>query len=296
LSSNIGTVQSAFREEGSVVQVLEVTDKLERLERELRGTLGVCALSLRGEGEPIRHREREQFPAASTIKVFVLQALLEQAQTEALSLSDELVLSADEQVTGSGVLKELTAGRTYTLRDLATLMIIISDNTATNLLIERLGVDTINQTCARHGWADTWLAGKLQKGLTRSSYTCPRDLADYFARLWRGQLLTAELTSTAKGIYERQQLTDQLGREIGHDPYSSETGESELVIASKGGSLRGVRNDAGVISGTHGSYVLAVMSKDCPDERFYPENLGSRVIRLVSRTVFEAYSRREAAS
>jgi beta-lactamase class A len=275
--------------------MLEVTEKMERLEGELQGTLGVCAVPLSGESESLGYREGERFPAASTIKVFILQALLEQAEAGTLSLSDEVVLSADEQVTGSGVLKELTAGRRYTLRDLAMLMIIISDNTATNLLIERLGVGTVNEVCACRGWAGTALAGKLQKGLTRSSYTCPRDLADYFVRLWRGQLLSSELTAIAQGIYRRQQLTDQLGREIGYDSYSTETGESELVIASKSGSLRGVRNDAGVISGPHGSYALAVMTKGCPDERFYPENLGGRIVRAVSRAVFEAYSLGEAA-
>jgi beta-lactamase class A len=139
--------------------MLEVTEKLEQLERELQGTLGVCAIPLSSEGEPLRYREDERFPAASTIKVFILQALLEQAEAGTLSLADELVLSADEQVTGSGVLKELPPGRRYTLKDLAALMTIISDNTATNVLIERLGVGTVNEVCASRGWVGTHAEG-----------------------------------------------------------------------------------------------------------------------------------------
>jgi beta-lactamase class A len=230
------------------------------------------------------------FPAASTIKVFVLHALLDQASSGALSLDDEVDLDRREQVTGSGVLKALTAGRSYTLRDLAMLMIIVSDNTATNLLIERLGVATVNELCRREGWSATELAGKLQQGGKRPSVTSPRDLGDYFLRLWGGQLLPPELTLLAQDIYGRQQHAEQLGRDIGYDGYSSETGSSRLRIASKSGSIRGVRNDAGVIDTGDRAYLLSVMTKGCPDERFHADNLGSRTISAVSKALFDRFT------
>lgn len=267
----------------------KITGKLVELERDLGGTLGVYAVPLTSASPDVKFNETERFPAASTIKVFVLQSLLEQVDGGNASLDEELSLAAGEQVTGSGVLKALTAGRFFSIRDLATLMIIISDNTATNLLIERLGVDAVNSTCARQGWHQTHLAGKLQKGLTSASYTCPRDLGDYFARLWRGELLPERLTAVAQEIFRQQQLTDQLGREIGYDGYSTETGASSLVIASKSGSIRGVRNDAGVITSRDSAYAVAIMTKGCADERFYPENLGSQVVRRVSKLMFDRY-------
>lgn len=273
----------------------DLTPMLEDLERDLGGTLGVYALPLAASGASVRYRADERFPAASTIKVFVLQALLEEVAAGRVSLDEELPLAPSEQVTGSGVLKALTAGRSYLVRDLAMLMIIVSDNSATNLLIERLGVDAVNAVCARRGWHGTALAGKLQKGRTRSSFTCSRDLGDCFARLWRGELLPAPLTGLAQDIYRRQQLTDQLGGEIGYDAYSTETGASSLVIASKSGSLRGVRNDAGVIQvgaeeGEGSAYALAIMTKGCPDGRYHPNNLGSRVVRRVSRLLFTHFA------
>jgi beta-lactamase class A len=276
--------------------------RLGTLEEELAGVLGVAAHRLEraesGDASApgaVSYRSDGAFPAASTIKVFVLQALLERVAAGGMGLEDEIVLRGVDQVTGSGVLKALSPGRAYTVRDLATLMIVVSDNTATNVLIERLGVDAINDVIDGHGWSATSLAGLLQRpdlraaGDTRASTTSPRDLADAFARLWRGELLPPELTAVAQGIYRRQQATDLLGRYLPFDAYSTETGEDRFVIASKYGALRGVRNDAGVIDTGRGRYVVAVMTRGCPDERFHPDNLGALVVAKVSRALYEHF-------
>ena len=260
------------------------------IEAEFGGVVGVVATPLQGEqNKALRYNDDVTFPAASTIKVFVLQTLLELVQAGDLTLDEEILLTAAEKVTGSGVLKTLTADRPYPIKDLATLMIIVSDNTATNLLVGRLGVDKVNAVCQRRGWQDTLLTGKLQHG-NEPSITSPRDLASYFARLWRGELLGAELTDAAKHIYQQQQYTDQLGRFIGYDAYSTETGESSLRIASKSGSIRGVRNDAGVVSSDGTAYAVSVMTKGSSDGRFHSNNAGSLAIASVSRAVYEHFS------
>jgi beta-lactamase class A len=276
--------------------------RLGTLEEALAGFLGVAAHRLeRAESGDaaapgaVSYRSDERFPAASTIKVFILQALLERVAAGGIGLDDEIVLREIDRVTGSGVLKALSPGRAYTVRDLATLMIVVSDNTATNVLIERLGVDAVNAATAAHGWRETRLAGLLQRpdlraaGDTRVSTTSPRDLADAFARLWRGELLPPELTAVAQGIYRRQQDTDLLGRFLPFDAFRTETGEDRFVIASKYGALRGVRNDAGVIDDGDVRYVVAVMTRGCPDERFHPDNLGSLVVSRVSRALYEHF-------
>ena len=280
----------------------DIEPRLAELERELQGTLGVVAHALpeAGDGDvegTVAYHAEHAFPAASTIKVFVLQTLLEHAAEGRLGLDDEVTLGAADQVTGSGILKDLTPGRRYTLLDLARLMITISDNTATNLLIDALGVPTVNASIDRHGWSGTHLAGLLQRpdlaraGDTRRSTTSPADLADAFTRLWRGELLPPPLTELAQSIYRKQQRTDQLGRYLPFDSYSTETGESALVIASKSGSIRGVRNDAGVIERGPSRYVLAVMTEGCPDLRFHPDNLGAVVVAKVSRLVYDRFGR-----
>jgi beta-lactamase class A len=268
---------------------------LERLERGMGGRLGLYAHPLREPERALRRREMEVFPAASTIKVFILLAFLEGVQVGRYALSDERALQAADKVPGSGVLKTLSAGRSYTLRDLVTLMITVSDNTATNMLIERVGVEAVNETCARHGWRGTRLDTPLQKPTSVPAETTPRDLGDFFGRLWRGELLSTELTQLAQSIFAQQQYTEQLGRYLGFDPYSAEVGESDLVIASKSGARRGVRNDAGVITapavGSGGlELVISVMTKGCPDKRFYPDNSGLLAVSAASKLVFDYFS------
>lgn len=282
-----------------------VTVALEELERRLGGAratgrasdarLGVVALTIPTGSGPssgvqprrIAFRAHESFPSASTIKVFVLQTLLEEVAAGHLRLDDERVVDAADMVTGSGVIKVLTPGRRHPLLDLATLMITVSDNTATNVLIDLLGIERIRACVDRNRWSGTFAAGKLQVGaLTGNakpspSMTTPADLADYFARLWRGELLPPAETEVAKSIYRRQQL-GELGRALDYDGYSAELGVSPLRIASKSGSIRGVRNDAGVFEPVGPAeapvVVMAVMTRGCPDERFHPENLGARVV------------------
>lgn len=237
-------------------------------------------------------RAHEQFPAASTIKVYVLQALMERVAAGEMSLDSELTVNAVDMVTGSGVLKALTPGRRYPLLDLATLMIVVSDNTATNVLIDALGVEQVNDSVLEHGWRATHLSGKLQVSAAERgsrpapSLTSPADLLDYFARLWAGELLPPDLTEACQRIYRQQQYSE-LGRALGHDPYSVEVGVAPWRIASKSGSLRGVRNDAGVFETVDGGpeLVVAVMTKGCPDERFHAENLGARVVGLAAAEV-----------
>jgi len=303
-------------QDGTPGRLAALADRLEALERTLAGhgaplygaapaadaRLGVVALPLDGgvtaDDAPVSRRADEGFTAASTIKVYVLQALLEAVAAGEHDLSDEVELRADDQVTGSGVLKVLSPGTSYPLLDVATLMIVVSDNTATNLLIDLLGVERVREVVAARGWSGTYARGKLQVAAPAgdqkpsTSRTTPRDLADYFARLWRGELLPADLTAVAKRIYLRQQFTE-LGRAVGYDSYTAEIGESPIVIASKSGSVRGVRNDAGVIAvgapgGERRELVLAVMTEGCPDRRFHAGNLGAKVVGETAAAVLEA--------
>lgn len=284
----------------------DIDARLDGLERALAGggarghahedaeppRLGIVAVRLSDTAsadEPeVSRRGTEPFPPASTIKVYVLQALLEAVAAREISLDQPLELNEEDQVTGSGVLKVLSPGTAYPVIDVATLMIVVSDNTATNMLIDLLGAQRIRDATASRGWDGTYVRGKLQVGPVigdqkpSPSRTTARDLADYFLRLWRGELLPRELTDLAKQIYGRQQFTE-LGRALDYDQYSAEIGMSDLLIASKSGSVRGVRNDAGVLTvgaltDSPTDVVIAVMTDGCADRRFHPENLGARIV------------------
>jgi beta-lactamase class A len=261
---------------------------LAALETEFELTLGVRAWPLQDPAQLVSFNDSVVFPAASTIKLFILAALLSEVAAGRQQLHGRVRLPESARVAGSGVIKNLQ-GTEWLVQDLATLMIIVSDNTATNLLIDLLGLEFIRDYCRQHGWCDTELAGKLMVGNRVSSRTSPRDLADCMKRLWQGELLPPAETLLAREILLAQQYTDQLGREVAHDSFSAETGEDNLLIASKSGSIRGVRNDVGVISRGEHAFVLAVMTMDCPDLRFHADNAGSRAIMRVSRLLHDRW-------
>lgn len=258
-------------------------------ERTMGGVLAVHASRLDGS-DPVSYRERDVAPAASTIKVFLLGALLDDVANGRTTLDHEVILGHDDQVTGSGVLKSLQPTRPYTLHDLATLMIIVSDNTATNLVLDAVGLDRFRSWIAHHDWNDTTATGKLQvRRDAPPATTSVRDLHDAMRRLWTGELLPEPETAVARRIFAAQQQTAALGRELDFDPYSTESGDSDLVIASKGGAIRGVRNEVAVIRRGDAAFVMAVTTRDCPDLRFHVDNAGLLAVSRVSRLLYDRH-------
>jgi len=119
-----------------------IHDALRKLDQEFSGTLAVAARGLAGQPArrpAIAYRAGETFPAASVIKLPILVEAYRQVDEGRLDLSERIPLRAEDRVGGSGVLKELEPGAALTLRDLLTLMIVVSDNTATNMVIDRVG-------------------------------------------------------------------------------------------------------------------------------------------------------------
>ncbi len=177
-------------------ELLEITGRFP-------GQVGLVAEDL-VSGERFSLEAAEVFPAASTMKLFVLGAILEAGA----DLTEQLPLLASELASGSGVLKDLTVGSLYSLRDLLTLMITVSDNTATNLLLERFGFPFFQDYLGRHGFSQTRIERKLSHpgsaDWTGANLTSPADLAGFLRGLWSGQLLGEPARSLALDILRRQ--------------------------------------------------------------------------------------------
>ena len=142
-------------------------DRKQHLEQHLDGLIGEfsgqVALYVRelGSDETISRNPDEVFPTASCIKLFVLMELMRRVERGELSLRQKVPVLARQQVGGSGILKDLSAGIDLPLRDVGTLMIVLSDNTATNMLVDLLGLDAINQTIRGLGLARTAMLNKV---------------------------------------------------------------------------------------------------------------------------------------
>lgn len=239
------------------------------------GEVGLLVTDLAGN-ELFALNPGVSFPAASTVKVPLLVQALGEAQAGRLDLSARVTVTAGDRVPGSGVLHELDPGLALTWRDVLTLMIVVSDNTATNLVIDRLGEGAVNAWLAERGLTHTHLVGRLQLPPERQNgaqrrgernRTAARDQVRLLGRLARGELLDPVHTELALSILARQQFRDLLGR---HVPRGAD-GELLYRVASKSGELRGVHHDVGVLF-TPRPLVVALLSQGGTDPREHPDN------------------------
>ncbi|WP_245872771.1 serine hydrolase [Deinococcus planocerae] len=245
------------------------------------GEVGLVVSDLAGRELYVLNPDRV-FPAASTIKVPLLVQALGEAQSGRLDLRERVTVEAGDRVPGSGVLHELGPGLNPTWEDVLTLMIVVSDNTATNLVIGRLGVEEVGAWLAEQGLSGTRLVGQLQLPPERRNEaqrrgernrTTARDQVTVLGGLARGELLDPFHTDLALSILSRQQFRDILARHVPR----GEDGEPLYRVASKSGELTGVRHDVGVLF-TPRPLVVALLSEGGDDPREHPDNRDTAVL------------------
>jgi beta-lactamase class A len=274
----------------------QLAHELAALAAGFSGRAGISAIHL-GSGETLSVLADELFPTASAIKLFVLYELQLRAARGELDLDQRVPLEESDRVLGSGVLAHLRAGLEPTIGDLGLLMMMVSDNTAANLLIERLGPTAINASIRAAGLSRTQLRGRVDfAALARDKcalgVSTPRELASFIARLRRGELLALDAADRFFDRLRIQKYIEPLRRLLPADPYAREFGDSEAVwVASKTGSLSGVRCECGLVHAPAAEWAIAVMSQDGKDPRVTSDNEGVRLIAEVSRLVFEAWGR-----
>ncbi|MBI3924878.1 MAG: serine hydrolase [Armatimonadetes bacterium] len=197
------------------------------------------------------------FPAASVIKILILMEAYRRAAAGELSLEARIRLEEEHLVGGAGVLLELHAGLELTVEDLCRLMIVVSDNTASNLLLDLVGEDSVNALCRQLGLTRTRLGRRFMETPTgeRENTMSPCDAVRCLEVLWRSELLDAEWSHRALEILRRQQYREKIPRML----------PEELPVAHKTGELEGVRHDAALVESSPGPYLLAVFTRDGGD-------------------------------
>ncbi|MFN3266321.1 MAG: serine hydrolase [Deinococcales bacterium] len=252
---------------------------------EFSGTIGFYAQ--RDDGLAFGYNELEIFPAASIIKLHLLIVALQEVERGALRLETRIALPQEEIVAGSGILQKLEVGALLTLRDYLTLMIIVSDNTATNMVIDVLGGrEKINAQLETWGLGATRVIGKLMLPIERKNpdqlagklaEIKPKEVVQVLAALHSGKLLGAEMTTLAFEILGKQEYTEMIGRLL----------PEGVKTATKSGQIMGVRNDVGLVQGKNHSYVVALCSKGCTDPRYHIDNEGVWALAKLSKIIYD---------
>lgn len=252
------------------------------IDRGLDGVMGVAIVDLTDGHKYLLHAN-DVYPQASSIKICVLAELYRQAQQGKLKLTDLYTVNAADLVQDSDIMGGLTPGVTQiTLRDLATMMVAVSDNSATNVLIDRVGMDNVNAFLKAQGLRDTRLRRKMMDlkaaAEGRENVSTPNEMLNLFQALYRDEILNKEMTadffkvlSTHKDSWIPRNLPD------------------DLRIADKPGALEGVRNDSGVIFVDKRPYVLCVMTTYLHRERDGEEAISN--ISLAAWRMFDRLAR-----
>jgi beta-lactamase class A len=273
-----------------------LADEIEAIASAFSGTIGVWGRRL-PDGETVAVRPDEPFETASAIKTLIMAAALRRVSEGRDALSAPLAFDESHYVLGSGILRELTPGLRLTLRDVLVLMIAVSDNIATNMLLDRVGgVDAVNAEAARLGMASTRLLARLDfesgandEGFGRST---PQDMGRLYALLHAGRCVGEAEDGAMIDILLRQQVNTALTRDLPYAlvaPPHVRGARPPLRIASKSGSWEGCRCDCGIFYGPRGDYILGVWSKGCKDLRFHVDNEALVLLPKISRLVWDRW-------
>jgi beta-lactamase class A len=253
--------------------------ELQQISSDFDGVMGIAVKDLLS-GETFEINADVVFPQASSIKIPILAELFRQAQAGGLRLEERVEVKRTEVVGGSGVLQHFgEATSAISLRDLAVLMIVLSDNTATNVLIDRVGMANVNRMLERLGLRQTRLQRKMMdlqaQRSNRENLSTPREMTTLLELLYQGKLLDPAHTAEAMEILKYAKDT-ALRRGL----------PGTVALADKPGGIEGVRCDSGVVLLPGRPYLISVMTTHGRD----PE-AAERAITDVLRVVFAYFER-----
>jgi beta-lactamase class A len=274
--------QTVLPKERILFQKLDATIQSES--RNLDAVIGVYVLDLT-TSHTISLNADETFPTASTIKIAILAELFHQAQQGKLNLNDIYLLKSSDLVGGSGISSALTPGTTkLTLRDVAALMVAVSDNSMTNVVIDRIGMDNVNALLDSLGLSHTRLRRKMMDikaaAEGRENVSTPREMSQLLEALYKGKVLNKQFTEDFFNLLS-----------IHKESYLPRLLPEDLRIANKPGELEGVRNDCGIVFTGKRPYALCVMTSYVRHER----EAGDAIARI-SFAAWQTFDRLDRSS
>lgn len=289
----------------------EVLEQIQSLAESFDGVVGLAARDF-GSGQEIRYNADTIFPTASTFKTALLYELYRQVDQGIIDPAMRITFEDRQRVPGSGVLQDLDAGAVLTVKDIATLMIVVSDNAGTDIIYDLIGRGPVAETLKRLGMTQThlplgcWeiLAGlqnldpadpsltydKLKQSLDATEapwennalketpdndISTPDDLLHLVETIHKGEGLSASSRDAIIDILKRQKFAERIPALL---PFG-------VQVAHKTGSVKGVRNDIGIVYAGDTTYGIALMSK-----RAESGVAATELLAKLSKVVYDAFA------
>jgi len=235
---------------------------------------------------------------ASTIKFPIMIECFAEAAEGNLDLAESIKLTEEEKVSGSGILQDLSSGKEYRIHDLIMLMITLSDNTATNVILNRIGGNAVNARMAKLGLEQTRSMRKIlgdgnklksvptgisdegakpenkKWGIGRSS---PHEMVTLLERVYRGELVNKTASGEMLDILKKQRDHSGIARDL-----------KDVGVANKSGALDALRSDVGIAFTKQGPIAMAISIDGMPTPDWSPDNPGELMISAISEILIDS--------
>ena len=278
------SIQTAFAQKLNSIKnaVPALDEKIQNEIKNFAGKVWIYAKNL-DTGKDYSLRSEEPVRTASTIKLPIMTEVFRQVAQGKIKWTDEFVLKGKQ--AGSGILGEFSDGAKIDLRTATNLMIVVSDNTATNLILDRITADSVNDFVDTLGLKQTRSLRKIGGGgdskavaeplnkLFGIGVSSPKDMVKLLEMLERGEVVSKEASKEMIEILKRQQYKDGIGRGL----------LDTVPSASKSGALDRLRSDVGIIYTRRGRIALAITVDDMETVRYVPDNAGLLLIWRLSQ-------------
>jgi len=276
------------------------TRKLQkRLESLIRGHHGRVALYVENlkTGQKITINSDVEVPTASVIKLAIFNEAFSQIKSGKLSLAEKIEIKKDDQVEGSGQLQHFDTPLTISLRDAVSLMMIESDNTATNLLIDRIGRESVNRWLADHDFRHTYLYKKVYRkpegdvpsdqpkfGLGK---TTAAEMAGVMKAIYRCEINDPQLCELMLSLMKKQSYRNMIPHYL---EMNVDVSEQPSQIASKLGQLDASRSEVGIVYTKEAPILISAFTFENRDTRWTYENEAELLIARIAQIIVESWS------
>lgn len=250
----------------------------QEMKSEVAGFQGVAGIVVKdlNMGWEISFNKDRKFASASLVKVPIMAAVFKAVREGRIKFSDTVVLKGSQKTSGSGALKNTPSGTVISVGKLVELMVTQSDNTATNIIINLLGFDYLNNYFKQAGLTNTNLSRKMMDFKHRKNgienYTTPKDMASVLERIYMGKLLDASSSAECLNLLKRQKFNDRIPAKL----------PPQAEVAHKTGLERNVCHDVGIVFTQKGAFLVCVLTKHPSTSKLSK--------KFISRVALSAYN------
>lgn len=267
-------------------------NQVKTLVKAFNGKVSLFAKNL-DTGETYALNPDERVRTASTIKIAVMIEAFARVNEGKLKWTDEVVLTKEKKVGGSGILNELSDNLHLTLRDAVNLMMILSDNTATNLVLDVLTTDAVNARMESLGFKNIKIMRKVFAGGESAAgkdpenkkyglgMATPREMVLVMEKLERGEIINPAASKEMLDLMKREQGRNAIGRSL-----------SDTPVASKYGALDRLRSSVAILYTKKGKIAMAISCDDMPEILWSVDNPAYLLMSRLSEVLVEGLAKR----